>query len=234
MFSFHPPLFLKELRDALHPLTPADCNVLIDNKHIISKKLGKKIYYARESLKSLKKAFNLDDYYTFVEVTDILNEANLSGYYDLFGFNINPTNLIEHKYITLDKFIQKYIAKKSLDKSIPVLLRIKASLEDIQKKEETQLALTNIIESKKEKLLQPRIEAYEKALFHSILHKTALTVDKPTLSDEELLEIEKEAYEEQQLYIKSQPTGELSLHPKVKPLSLKKLLKIKTLGKRKK
>ena len=234
MLGFHPPLFLEELRDALHPLTPADCNALIDNKHIISKKLGKKIYYSRESLKSLQEAFNLNDYCTFTEVTDILDEENLSGNYDLFGFNINPTNLIEHKYITLDTFIQKYISKKSLDKSLPVLLRTKANLEAIQNKEKTQLALTKIIESKKEELLQPRIEEYQKTMLHSKIHKIALTVDEPKLSDEELLLIEKEAYEEQQHYIQIQKDTGLPWHPKAKPRSLKKCRRPKIIKSRKK
>ncbi len=234
MLGFHPPLFLEELRDALHPLTPTDCNALIYNKHIISKKLGKKIYYSRESLKSLQEAFNLNDYYTFAEVTDILNESNLSGYYDLFGYSINPINLIEHKYITLDTFIQKYISKKSLDKSIPVLLRTKANLEATQNKEKTQLELTKIIESKKEELLQPRRDKYLKDIIHSKLHKTELTVDEPKLSDEELLQIKKEAYEEQQHYIQIQKDTGLPWHPKAKPRSLKKCRRPKIIKSRKK
>ncbi len=214
MFSFHPPLFLEELRDALHPLTPADCNALIDNKHIISKKIGKKIYYSRESLESLKKAFNFNDYYTFAEVADILNEENLSGYYDLFGFNINPTNLIEHKYITLDNFIQKYIFKKSLDNAIPVLLKTKANLEAANNEKKAQIKLEKIIEFKKEELLKPKLDEYTKARFFSKLNNTVLTIDEPSLSQEEVSQIEKEAHEEVSLFVNALNNTEFPLSSK--------------------
>lgn len=199
-YSFYPPLDKGRFIKMLYPIPKSYCELLISKNIIISKKIGKKTYISEESVNEFLTKFNLSNYVTVKECNERLSNEGLKDDFILvkrfgvgrsFDFDINSKQLIEKGYLELDGFIEKYIEKNSLEKCI---LRLKKEKETNEKTTDESSRLEHkekLMELELNKLLQPKIDKWERDLGMSKLKKIDFNIPKPILSDSEIKSVEK-------------------------------------------
>lgn len=185
---------------------------LVKSGRLLTKKINAKLYFCNNSISNFQKSFKKDDYCEIEEVTSMLKK---SGVYDPFTvimksdnkvknqnkvcrviysynrflkeFPISPKQLTDRGLIIADKDLSPTVyLKSSVVKAIKVLKKKAFSEKTIETNEKVEEEIL----SKKEKLLNKKVDKWEKEKLKSTIKKTTFTTPKPTLSKDEIEEIE--------------------------------------------
>lgn len=193
--EFYPPISLSEAKEILSFLPSSYCNILIKNGVLKSETIGNKIYVTENSIEKFKEQFDINAYYTLSQCNEKLTELDLKDDYHMikymsvipkFDFNVSVKTLVEKKFLVLDRFVGKYISIHSFNSCVVVLKGIIA-FNKIKRNEEEKSAF---IQSEIELRLKPQMDIWDTEYFHSVRNHIAYDKLKPTLSDDEIKEIE--------------------------------------------
>jgi hypothetical protein len=252
MSSFIKLLPKKEVKDVqrITKLKPESIYNLVKSKRLKAKKINGKWYFCNDSLNEFEHSFQISDYLTVKEVTAELQKHDVcdkfrvvsksetkkkkNKYHLVYSykryldeFPISPTQLEQQGLIVSDKdMVPKLYSKSSVANAITKLQQKSLSEATVKKAD----LIKKDIEHKKDKLLRPKIDKWEKELVKSTIKKVDFTTPKPTLTSDEIKAIEDSVH--QRHLAQPLKNGDfLSIKPK--PKNKQRGLKgIKRLGKK--
>lgn len=183
-----------------------------------TKKINGKLYFCNNSITNFMQSFKKDDYCEVDEVTSMLKK---SGVWDNFNiilksdnevkdktfakknkicrviydynrflkeFPISPKQLLDRGLITADKYLSPTLYLKS---SVIEAIKVLKQKKQFENAIETEDKVEKEISTNKGKLLKKKMDKWEKEMIKSKIKKTTFSAPKPTLSKDEIDDIEK-------------------------------------------